>query len=888
MNTASFPQQHVNPGAGDVPGEYVSLLLDSASNGIYFLDTSWRITYLNGRALSYFNKNSRDILGSVLWELYPTAKGSIFESEFRRAIEEKVPVEFMTESLAVPGRWVEIRANPVPSGLAVCFLDITDRLAAESILKTSEAQLHLLIDTAPALIGYVGPDYRYRFVNKEYESWFKATKEEILESKMWGLIGVDGWKIIGPRIDRAMRGEVITYEAEATYKDGVHRWIRAKYTPDLSPEGTVRGVMILVTDITDLKKAEINLRRSEEYHRSLFEAAGVGNAEIDIVTGRFLRVNHKYCEILGYSADEILSGMALTDATHPEDREPTALAFRAILEAKTKTFEKETRYVRKDGQVVWVHVTWTIISSADSKSSRLLEVAHDISERRKAEEDRQKFVSLAENSAEFIGMCDLNGVPFFVNDSGLRLSGLETLDNARKIEVKDFFFPEDQDFILNEFFPLVQREGRGEVEIRFKHFKTGEARWMIYNVFPLPGASGQTVGFATVSRDITERRRVEQMLRDADRRKDEFLATLAHELRNPLAPIAYALQLWPRIQDDPVKAKQLLSMVERQVEQLKRLIDDLLDASRISRGKIELRREELDITTVIKDAIDSVKPFMEANAHTLCVALTEDPARLYGDKGRLMQVFGNLLHNAAKYTEKNGHIWVSSSLDHGSAVVSVRDNGSGIPKNMLTGIFDPFTQVHRNFDRAQGGLGIGLTLVKALVEMHGGTVEARSEGLGCGSEFLVRLPLMKAGHAAIRAASRTTGKAAAPSPSVTPRHRVLVVDDVKPSADTLGMLLEGLGQDIRVAYDGVGALKSIAEFTPDIIFSDIAMPGMDGYSLAERVREQFGAKPVLVALTGYGQKHDRHRALTSGFNHHLVKPTSVERLEEILKRVPSH
>ncbi|MEY4699862.1 MAG: hypothetical protein RL326_49 [Pseudomonadota bacterium] len=887
MSTESIRQNSLETGAGFIPEGHASLLLDKASNGIYLLDKEWRITYLNGKAISYFKKGPADAVGSILWEAFPSYIGSVFEIELRRAMREKVSVEFMTEFPTAPGRWVEVHAHPVPSGLTVCFLDITDRLTAESVLKTSEAQLHLLIDTAPALIGYVGPDYRYRLVNKEYESWFKVPREEILKNTMWDLIGAEGWKIIGPRIDQAMTGQTVTYEAEATYKDGVHRWIRAKYTPDLTPEGVLRGVMILVSDITNLKRAEIDLRESEQYHRSLFEAAGVGNAEIDLISGKFLRVNHKYCEILGYSSNELLSGRGFIDATHPEDRNSDSRAIQKFLCAETAAFEREKRYIRKNGEIVWVHATWTRITTADGKSSRALEVAQDISERKRAEEERQKFVSLAENSAEFIGMCDLNGVPFFVNEAGLRLSGLETLDRARQVEVKDFFFPEDQEFIMRQFFPLVLRDGRGEVEIRFRHFTTGEARWMIYNVFPISEASGRTVGFATVSRDITERKHAEQMLREADKRKDEFLATLAHELRNPLAPIAYALQLWPHIQNDPVKAKQMLSMVERQVEQLKRLIDDLLDASRISRGKIELRREPIDVATVINDAVDSVRPFIDANAHTLSVTLAEEATPLHGDKGRLMQVFGNLLHNAAKYTERNGRIWVSSSVSDGYVIVSVRDNGSGIPPEMLKRVFEPFTQVQRNFDRAQGGLGIGLTLVKALVEMHGGSVEARSDGPGRGSEFLVRLPLART--TAIKLSSSSKDRAwlntAALQPA--PHHRVLVVDDVRASADTLGMLLEGLGQSIRVAYDGASALKALDEFAPDIIFSDIAMPGMDGYSLAAQVRERLGDRPVLVALTGYGQKHDKQRALSSGFNHHLVKPASVEKLTEILAPSPS-
>jgi CheY-like chemotaxis protein/two-component sensor histidine kinase len=334
-----------------------------------------------------------------------------------------------------------------------------------------------------------------------------------------------------------------------------------------------------------------------------------------------------------------------------------------------------------------------------------------------------------------------------------------------------------------------------------------------------------------------------------------------------------------------VKSAEILAMVGRQVEQLKRLIDDLLDASRISRGKIELRKEKVSLAAVIQDAIDSVKPFIEANAHTLSVTLPEESVQVYGDKGRLMQVFGNLLHNAAKYTEKNGNIWISSFLKPESISISIRDNGSGIPHDMLTSIFDPFTQVQGSLDRAQGGLGIGLTLVKALIDLHGGTVEAKSEGPGHGSEFIVKLPLAAAAVSILPSPSEKIQERESPTITLTTCHRILIVDDVKPSADTLAMILEGLGQNIRVAYDGISALKTIEEFNPDIIFSDIAMPGMDGYSLAERVRRRRGNKPLMIALTGYGQKHDSQRALESGFNQHLVKPASLGQLKEILTQL---
>jgi CheY-like chemotaxis protein/two-component sensor histidine kinase len=374
------------------------------------------------------------------------------------------------------------------------------------------------------------------------------------------------------------------------------------------------------------------------------------------------------------------------------------------------------------------------------------------------------------------------------------------------------------------------------------------------------------------------------MLREADRRKDEFLATLAHELRNPLAPISNALQIWARVEKNPEQATRLREMMDRQVKQLKRLIDDLLDVSRISRGKIELRREPVDLASTIEGAVESVRPYIDACGHRLIVRIPPQRVLVNGDAGRLMQVFGNLLHNAAKYTEGHGTIEIGAHVERDTVEVSVKDNGAGIPQEMLGAIFEAFTQVHKNLDRAQGGLGIGLTLVKNLVELHGGLITARSGGPGQGSEFVVTLPCIASVALPIPQEEARIGTALVSAPGA-PRYRVLVVDDLKPSADTLALMLQDLGQVTSVAYDGAAALRAARQFHPDIIISDIAMPGMDGYHLAQCIRQEMVTPQILVALTGYGQQHDKWRAFEAGFDYHLVKPTSTEALAALLLKV---
>lgn len=339
---------------------------------------------------------------------------------------------------------------------------------------------------------------------------------------------------------------------------------------------------------------------------------------------------------------------------------------------------------------------------------------------------------------------------------------------------------------------------------------------------PLVGESG-LIGFLAMVQDVTERTRSEEALREADRRKDDFLATLAHELRNPLAPISNALEVWPLIDNDPAKAEELQALMSRQVRQMTRLIDDLLDVSRISRGKINLRRERVDLVEVVNAAIESVRPFVDSQDDELVVDLPEEPVVLTGDFGRLMQVFGNLIHNAAKYTGQHGRIWVAARRENDQAVVTVRDNGPGIPAEFLTQIFEMFVQVDQTLARSHEGLGIDLTLVKRLVDLHGGTIEVLSEGPGRGSEFIVRLP----GAVTADFSNNEEADSVPAQRVLLPKRRVLVVDDMKPSANTLALMLKTLGQETRAVYDGRSALAASSEFRPDVVISDIAMPGMD-------------------------------------------------------------
>jgi signal transduction histidine kinase/PleD family two-component response regulator len=372
--------------------------------------------------------------------------------------------------------------------------------------------------------------------------------------------------------------------------------------------------------------------------------------------------------------------------------------------------------------------------------------------------------------------------------------------------------------------------------------------------------------------------RLYQENREANRRKDEFLAMLAHELRNPLAPILNALHILRLSGTDSEDAEKARETAERQVRHMVRLVDDLLDVSRITRGKIELRKEPVELAGVVARAVESSRPLLDGRSHRLEVSAVPEGVWVEADPTRLEQILANLLNNAAKYTEPGGRIWLTARQDNGAVEVRVKDTGIGLAPDMLPRVFEPFVQVDQSLERAQGGLGIGLTLVRSLVEMHGGTVQAQSAGLGQGSEFVVRLPVLAPSAAA---AARPV---AATEPSPVRPLRVLLVDDHKDSAESLATVLRLQGQEVNLAHDGPSALAAAQAFRPEVVLLDIGLPGMDGYQVAQRLRERTDFQEImLIALTGYGQEEDRRRSLAAGFNYHLVKPVDHELLGQILR-----
>ncbi len=447
-----------------------------------------------------------------------------------------------------------------------------------------------------------------------------------------------------------------------------------------------------------------------------------------------------------------------------------------------------------------------------------------------------------------------------------------------QINVDDLNHPDDRAEDSARFLRLVRGETPSYFSEKRYVRKDGGVIWVIASGNVVRDDEGRPMHAWAVVQDITARKEAEEALREADRRKDEFLATLAHELRNPLAPIRNAVEILKRVgPPDPVLTRNR-DVISRQVQHMARLLDDLLDVSRITRNKLELHPERIDLADVVWAAIETSRPLIDRHEHQLTVNLPAESVPLDADPVRLAQVFSNLLNNAARYTDRGGSIWLTACREDGNVVVSVRDNGRGIDAEMLGRVFDLFAQAEPALQRSQSGLGIGLSLVKGLVEMHGGRVEARSDGAGKGAEFIVHLPV---------ALSESTPGEDAPEaqdgvPSA-PTRRILVVDDIEDNADTLALLLSELGNDVRTAYGGEEAVQTAAEFRPGFVLLDIGMPRVTGLDAARMIRAQpWGANICLIALTGWASPEDRRRTREAGFDHHLVKPVDYAALLQLL------
>ena len=654
------------------------------------------------------------------------------------------------------------------------------------------------------------------------------------------------------------------------------RWVRDIGRLRRSPDGEPIYVTGAMTDVTEFKLAQQALAESASFYRQTLESIP-GMTFTNTPEGACEYVSRQWVEFTGVEA-AAQHGDGWLSVLHPDDRERAFEAWRTAIGGLC-AYDLEYRVRRADGEYEWFKVRGRAIRDTSGKVARWLGTAVNVNDLKQTEaalrESEERFRTLADNMSQLAWMADPRGHVFWYSKRWFDFTGT----TPHEMEGWGWTKVHHPDHVERVRAHITSAWEAGEPwEDTFPlRGKDGAYRWFLARALPIRDARGAVVRWLGTNTDITEQRAAEEALRDADRRKDEFLATLAHELRNPLAPIRSGLEVLSRARDEPAR-RHAAETIERQLRHMVRLVDDLLDVARISRGQVELQQSRIRLDEVVATAVETSRPSVERGRHQLTVAVPDETLWLDGDLTRLAQVVSNLLDNAAKYTPEGGLIELDARAERGDVVIRVTDTGVGIDAETLPRVFELFARGATRGGASPGGLGIGLSLVRELVEMHGGTVSAASRGDGLGSTFELRLPRVEQ-RAAVEGREGTRATA-----GVVPR-RVLVVDDNVDAAEMLSMVLELRGHETRTAHDGPGALAAATDWSPEVVFLDIGLPGMDGYEVARRLRRDPAfAETVLVALTGWGSADDKLRAREAGLDVHLTKPVDVADVDDVVAR----
>jgi PAS domain S-box-containing protein len=754
------------------------------------------------------------------------------------------------------------------------------REASEREARRKTAHLEAMFGQAALGISHLTLDGRLTRVNRRMADIIGRSIEEAAGLSCEQITHPDDWPSHAKLIDQVAGGahKEIAIDKRYLRPDGSSVWVHVSMAPLLDSDGTPEGLIAIVEDIAERHEAEDRLRASENRYRSLVDAttAIVWTAN---ASGHFTGAQESWQASTGQDAGRY-AGWGWAAAIHPDDRERVQALWREAL-ASGRAVDTEARIWNAPTlSYRWYSSRAVPRRDADGTVEEWIGACTDIHERRLAEIQLRESEERARLALDIAQLGTMTWVPEdddVLADARCReICGLPAGGVLGIADLEERIHADDRAEVVNGL-TLAARYGRRYAE-EFRFVRgDGTMRWVVVrgDVVTRPGNTTVPVTVLLLSMmDVTERRLAEEGLKQADREKDDFLALLAHELRNPLAPIRTAVQLLKmRKPPDP---ERLHAVIDRQVQHLVRMVDDLLDVSRVLRGKVELHREPIDVADAIAIAAETSRPLIDAQRQHLKLDLPSRALTVHGDTVRLSQVIANLLNNASKYSDAGATIHLSAAQADGEAVIEVRDTGAGIPDDVLPRVFEPFVQADRSLERTRGGLGIGLTLVKKIVELHHGRVSAESAGLGRGSTFTIRLPA----HAGVVAAATVVEQ----PPVIAYPARVLVVDDNVDAAESLALLLQSDGHTVSVAHNGEDAVRRAEVWRPDIAVLDVGLPGMNGYEVASVLRQRGDACPELIAVTGYGQAADTKRAFEAGFRYHLVKPVDARDLTTAIAR----
>lgn len=850
-------------------------------------DADCRHLFVNRAYAARFGRLESEIVGKHLSEVLDQRTFALLKPRIDQALaglsaECEEEIDFPDTGLArVCVRFIpDVDAAGRVCGLAVFVTDIAEGHSSALALE-SEARFRLMADAAPVLIWVSDAQKKGIFFNR---GWLDFTGRS-LEQELG-----DGWlEVIHPEdVERAASVCSRAFAAQEPFRmefrmrraDGQYRWMLDQGVPRFSETGALAGYIGSCVDFTDRHETEKRLLENEERLRLTLDAGQMGAWEWSMETNQ-VSWSPGLEAIHGLQAGTFPGTYeAYWSDVHPEDRSRVEESIRHTLESG-EDHHIEYRIRWPDESVHFVEARGRLFRDDAGKPLRMIGVCADVTARKQADEalreSEERFRMLADSSPVLIWLNGIEGCEF-VNRAYLDYLGVEPAD-VKGFNWAEFVHPEDRDEYANAYTAAFTKRENFIAQFRFRRFD-GEYRWMKSVSLPRFSGGGDFQGYVGCTLDINDIKEAEERLREDDRRKDEFLALLAHELRNPLAAICTGVEVMS-LASSPAQLGQIQAMMERQSRQLVALVDDLLEISRVTRGAVALRKTRVALADIVESAIETARPAIDHGQHQLSVEVANEKLEMDGDPHRLSQIVSNLLGNAAKFTPDRGQIRLTLERQGDHAVLAVRDSGIGIPVAMQHKIFEMFAQAGHALDRSATGLGVGLTLAKALTEMHGGTIELHSGGEGQGSEFRVRLPLAVA--QADEASPKHTGGERGPQVAAMAKRRLLIVDDNQDAARMLHLLVEDFGSEARMAADGVEAIAIAADYLPEIVLMDLGMPRMNGYEAAGHIRSQsWGKDMILVALTGWGQEKDRQRIMQAGFDRHLVKPASLEQLRELL------
>jgi two-component system CheB/CheR fusion protein len=793
------------------------------------------------------------------------------------------------------GRWHTLRIRPYRTaehkieGAVVALLEIDEIKLAQERLRELAEYAEAIVSTVRDPLVVLDGDLRVQSANASFLRTFKVSREDT-ENRLFYELGDGQWNVPSLKsiLEEILPGDttVESFVVEREFPDIGPKTILLNARRLEQHDGKVASILLALEDVTEQRRLEREqiaileqLRDSEgRYHHmveSLPAALYTCDAEgyVTLYNDAALTLWDREPEI----GKDVWCGswrMYRPDGTDlPIDDRPMALAIK-----EGRAVRDEIVIERPDGSRVNVVAYATPTLNASGAVTGAINLLMDNSPQKQSEEAKAHLAAIVESTDDAIISKDLDGTIRSWNRGAEKMFGYRAEEAIGKSIT--LIVPPDRRDEEKQILEILRRGERVYHNETVRIGKDSRRIDVSLTISPVHNKAGKIVGASKIARDITERNQATEALRNADRRKDEFLAMLAHELRNPLAAVSSAVDLLGM----PGGEKHLDSgrkVIGRQTRHLVRLVDDLLDISRITRGIVTLRKSIIDAAAAVDRAIEIISPIMEARQHELEVSISKRPLWLEGDATRLEQMIANLLANAARYTDPGGHILVKAERQKNTIAITVRDDGIGISTELLPHVFELFSQSERSSDRSAGGLGIGLTLVKSLVDMHGGSVEARSEGLGKGSEFILRLPAIKG---AVRKPRRALSEG--PAAPNAPRN-VLVVDDNQDAALLLAHLLEAAGHKVEKVYDGLAALAAARANRPDVILMDIGLPGLDGYEVAKQMRQDPALSDVLlIAISGYCQDEDRDRSQIAGFDHHLAKPPDHQELLTLLTGPP--